>query len=102
MHPENGHSLQSPYGYRATNHHRHFAGYGFTWGFIAAATAGLFALGMAFHDAEHLSAIFGLVIYLCVFLWSFAARSLGRVWAVLLGGGAAMAIAASLIQRHLI
>lgn len=79
-----------------------FAGYGFTWGFIAAATAGLFALGMAFHDAEHLSAIFGLVIYLCAFLWSFAARSLGRVWAVLVGGGAAMAIAASLLQRHLI
>ncbi|WP_417284686.1 iron uptake protein [Comamonas sp.] len=79
-----------------------FAGYGFTWGFIAGATAGLFALGMAFHDAEHLSAILGLVVYLCAFLWAFSARSLGRVWAVLVGGGAAMAIAASLLQRHLI
>lgn len=79
-----------------------FAGYGFTWGFIAVATAGLFALGMAFHDAEHLSAILGLLIYLCAFLWAFAARSLGRVWAVLLGGGVVMAIAASLLQRNLI
>lgn len=79
-----------------------FAGYGFTWGFIAVATAGLFALGMAFHDAEHLSAILGFLIYLCAFLWAFVDRNLGRVWATLVGGGAVMAITASLLQHHLI
>ncbi|CAM4286754.1 Iron uptake protein [Comamonas aquatilis] len=79
-----------------------FAGYGFTWGFIALTTAVLFALGMAFHDAEHLSAILGLLIYLCAFLWAFAVRSLGRVWAVLVGSGAVMGIAASLLQHNLI
>ena len=78
-----------------------FMGYGFTWGFIAFGTAGMFALGMEFHDAEHLSAILGFLIYLTAFLWAFAARHLGRVWLVLAGGGALMAIAASLLQARL-
>lgn len=77
-------------------------GYAFTWGFIAVGTAGMFALGMEFHDAEHLSAMLGFLVYLCVFLWAFSARSLARVCIVLAGGGALMAIAASLLQRALL
>lgn len=77
-------------------------GYAFTWGFIALGVAGLFAAGMEFHDAENLSSILGLLVFLVVFLWAFAARGLPRVWLVLAGGGALMAGAASLVQHALI
>lgn len=73
-------------------------GYAFTWGFMASAVAALFAAGMDLHDAESLAAILGFLVFPTVFLWAFAARSLLRVWAVLAGGGAVMAGAASLLQ----
>ncbi|WP_114393495.1 iron uptake protein [Oleisolibacter albus] len=76
-------------------------GYAFTWGFIAFGMASLFALGMPFHDAEHLTAIIGVAVYLALLLWAFAARSLVRVWIVAAGGAGLMAGAASLIQNHL-
>ncbi len=77
-------------------------GYAFTWGLIALGMVSLFALGMEFHDAEQLSGIVGILFYLLVFLWAFAARSLRRVWAVLAGGGALMAGAAWLVQWGLV
>ena len=46
--------------------------------------------------------ILAFLVYVAVFLWAFAARSLVRVWVVLLGGGALMAGAASLIQLMLL
>lgn len=76
-------------------------GYAFTWGFIALGLASLFAAGMDFHDAEHLSAILGFLVFLGTFLWAFAGRSLARVWAVLAGGGLLMTGAASLVQHLL-
>ena len=76
-------------------------GYAFVWGFIAFGMAGLFALGMPFHDTEHLCAILGLIIYAIVFMWAFAARNLTKVWVVLLGGGALMAALGSMIQHQL-
>ena len=39
------------------------------------------------------------LIFLACFCWSYAAASLARVWAVLLGGGAAMTGAAWLLTR---
>ena len=77
-------------------------GYAFTWGVVAFTTALLFAAGMAFHDAEHLAYIVGLLVFLIAFLLSFAARSVPRVWLVLAGGGASMAAAASLLQQQLV
>ncbi len=77
-------------------------GYAFTWGVIAFATAGLFAAGMEFHDAEHLSYIIGLLVFLAAFLLAFAARSLPKVWLVLAGGGAVLAIGATLLQTQLV
>lgn len=77
-------------------------GYAFTWGFIALAIASLFAAGLDFHDAETLGTILGFVVFLVVFLWAFAARSVLRVWLVLAGGGALMAGAAWLVQRALL
>ncbi len=79
-----------------------FGGYVFTWGFIALSVVLLFAAGLDFHDAETLASILGLIAFLAVFLWSFAAASVARVWLVLAGGGALMAGAAWLVQRALV
>lgn len=79
-----------------------FGGYVFTWGAIALGVAVLFAAGMAFHDAEHLSGIVGLLIFLAAFMWAFAESSLVRVWTVLGAGGALMASAAALVQHLLL
>lgn len=77
-------------------------GYAFCWGFVALGLAGFYAAGMPFHDAEHLSAILGVLLFLTVFCWTFAARRVGRVWLVQLAGGASMAAAAALIQRAMV
>lgn len=77
-------------------------GYAFCWGFMALGLSGLYRAGMGFHDAEHLSSILGLLLYLIVFCWVFAARRVGQAWAVLLVGGAAMAGIASLTQRAML
>ena len=77
-------------------------GYAFTWGFIALVIVSLFAARLDFHDAETLGTILGFLVFLVVFLWAFAARSVVRVWAVLAGGGALMAGAAWLVQRALL
>ena len=60
------------------------------------------AAGMDYHDAEHLSYIVGMLVFLVVFLAAFAARNLLRVWLVLLGSGAVMTMAASLLQNQLV
>lgn len=77
-------------------------GYAFCWGFIALALAGLHALGMPFHDAEHLSAMLGLVLYVTAFCWAFLTSSLAWAWWTLAGGGALLAGAASLLQIALV
>lgn len=77
-------------------------GYAFCWGFIALTTASLFALGMAFHDAEILSAMLGLLLYVTCFIWAFSAPSVLRVSLVLFGGAGLMTVAASLIQHLLV
>ena len=77
-------------------------GYAFTWGFIALVIASLFAARLDFHDAETLATILGFLVFLVVFLWAFAARSVLRVWLVLAGGGALMAGVASLVQHVLL
>ena len=59
-----------------------FGGYAFTWGFIALGMAGLFALGMPFHDTEALGYILGFLLFMVMFLWAFAAASLTRVSSV--------------------
>lgn len=77
-------------------------GYAFCWGVIALCAAATFPLGAEFHDGETLGSILALILYPAAFLWAFAARSLWRVGAALVGGGALMAAAASLIQTNLI
>ena len=43
----------------------------------------------------------GMLLYLSAFLWAFAAPRLSRVWLVFAGGGALMAVLASLLQSQL-
>ncbi len=76
-------------------------GYAFCWGVIALCASGTFPLGAEFHDGETLGSILALLLYPAAFLWAFAAVSLWRVGAVLIGGGTLMAAAASLIQMNL-
>ncbi|WP_245785341.1 iron uptake protein [Paracidovorax wautersii] len=78
-----------------------FGGYAFCWGLIALCAALTFPLDAELHDGETLGSILALLIYPAVFLWAFAARSLWRVGAVTVGGGALMAVVASLIQMRL-
>lgn len=79
-----------------------FGAYIFAWGFIALGTAGLFALGMPFHDAEHLSSMLVFLVYLGAFLWAFIAKSMLRLWLLLAGGGGLMVAGASLLQHFLV
>ena len=76
-------------------------GYAFAWGMVAAATSLCVAAGMGFHDAEFLSSLFGVLAYLCAFLWAIAARRLWPVWLLLGGGGALLAGLASVVQAAL-
>ncbi|MBB4844024.1 hypothetical protein HNP55_002560 [Paucibacter oligotrophus] len=77
-------------------------GYAFCWGFIALSMAALYAAKMPFHDAEHLAAILGFLLFVAVFCWAFVTRSLARAWLLLAGGGVLMATAAQLVQQLLI
>lgn len=74
-------------------------GYAFTWGLIAFGMAALVAVDMEFHDAEHLTALIGFLVFLTIFLTAFGARNITRVWAVLLVGASVMAGAATLIKN---
>ena len=77
-------------------------GYGFAWGIVAAGASLMFAAGMDFHDAEFLASLFGVLAFLAVFLWTFAANSMVKVWVVFAGGAAVMTGAALAIQQLLV
>jgi hypothetical protein len=77
-------------------------GYAFAWGTVAAVTSLLFAAGMAFHDAEFLAAVAGLLAYLAAFLCTVATRRLALAWLVLPGAGALMTAIGSFVQSLLI
>lgn len=77
-------------------------GWLFTWGFTTLGIAALVALGMRYGEAQTLLFLLAFIVFLVVFLWAFAARSLPRVWLVLAGGGGAMTGAAWLLTRALV
>lgn len=77
-------------------------GYAFTWGFTSLVVAGQVALGVDFHEAEMGVMLIAFLVFLCAFLWSFAAGRIGIVWAVLVGGGAVMTVLALALQRVLL
>lgn len=76
--------------------------YVFTWGLTALGVAGLVALGVDFHEAEMTLILLAFLVFLPLFLWSFASPRQGRVMALLFGGAALMTAAAWAIQRVLL
>lgn len=77
-------------------------GWGFCWGFASLGMAIQSMFDVSFHDAEHGVMLIVFLVYLVVFLWAFAARSLKLVWGVLAGGAALMTAGAWAIQLALI
>lgn len=77
-------------------------GYAFTWGFSSIGIAGLAALGVDFHEAETAVLMLAFLVFLAVFLWAFACRSVAHVWFVLAGGGALMTLSAWGIQQSML
>jgi hypothetical protein len=69
-------------------------GFAFTYGFVALATVAGFALGLPFFEAWSLTMMLAILVYLGAVLWGFVARRTIHVWAVLGGGGCAMAASA--------
>jgi hypothetical protein len=79
-----------------------FGAYAFTWGFAAAGVAALVGLGVEYHDAEMGVLMLAFLVFLGLFLWSFAAARIARVWAVLAGGAALLFTAAWALQRAIL
>lgn len=79
-----------------------FGGYAFTWGFSAFGITTLVAMGVDFHEAETGISIVAFLVYLMLFLWTFAAASMTRIWLVLAGGAVVMQLAATILQSKLI
>jgi hypothetical protein len=65
-------------------------GYAFVWGFTTLGVILGMRLGAAFGDALTATGLLAFLVFLGVFLWSFVARSVMRVWLVLAGGGVLM------------
>lgn len=76
-------------------------GYAFTWGFVTLGIALLMGAGLSYGDARTTAFLLAFLVFLVAFLWSFAARSLLRVWLVLAGGGGLMTASAWLLLRDL-
>lgn len=79
-----------------------FGCYAFVWGVVALGVAALNGLGVEYHAAEQAMMMLAFILYLALFLWTFAAASLWRVWLVLLPGSAVMLAAAWQLQRMII
>ncbi|MBD3736661.1 MAG: iron uptake protein [Pseudomonas balearica] len=79
-----------------------FGSYAFVWGVVALGVAALNGVGVDYHSAEQAMMMLAFVLYLALFLWTFAAASLWRVWLVLALGSVLMLAAAWQLQRMII
>lgn len=77
-------------------------GYAFIWGFLSAGTTASVAAGIEYEEAYTGFTLLAFLVYLALFLWSFADRSLLRVVTILFGGGALMTAAAWALQNQLL
>lgn len=62
----------------------------FTLGLVSMGTLLMVRAGVGYADARTLMYLLSALLFLIAFLWTFAARRMGRVWAVLGGGGIAL------------
>lgn len=72
--------------------------YAFVWGVVAFGIA-VGVRAMPYDEAQTLGYLLAFPVLLVGFCWAFAARSLMRVWSVLVGGGALLTLAAWLLTR---
>ena len=77
-------------------------GYAFTWGFTALGIAVMVAMGIDFHEAETGMSLVAFLVFLGLFLWTFATASMIRVWLVLAVGATLMMVIALLLQNSLL
>lgn len=77
-------------------------GYAFTWGFSVLGITSLVALGIDFHEAETGLSLIAFLVFLGLFLWAFAAKSMIRVWLLLAGGAAIMMLIGTVLQNSLL
>jgi hypothetical protein len=76
-------------------------GWSFVWGFVTLSIAAQVALGQPYNEAHTASMLLAFLVFLVVFCWAYAATSLARVWAVLVGGALLMTGAGWLLQSFL-
>lgn len=79
-----------------------FGCYAFVWGVVALGVAALNGVGVEYHAAEQAMMILAFILYMVLFLWTFAAASLWRVCLVLALGSVLMLAAAWQLQRMII
>lgn len=77
-------------------------GYAFTWAITTLGVAAMVAMGIDFHEAETGMSLIAFLVFLSLFLWTFAAASMIRVWLVLAGGATLMMAMALLLQNSLL
>lgn len=77
-------------------------GWFFVWGFSTLVITSLVALGQAYEEAYTANSLLAFLVFLGIFLWSFATPNLMHLWALLIGGGAIMTMAAWVLQHSLI
>ena len=76
--------------------------FAFTWGFVALGVAGLVALGVDYHEAEVSLMLLAVLVFLPLFLWSFASPRQAWVTALLFGSAGAMTAIAWTLQRAML
>ena len=73
----------------------------FVWGFTTLVIALGLVSGAEYDEVNMLAYLLAFLVFLGALLWAFAAKSLAKVWAVLVGSGAAMTSVAWLVTRSL-
>ncbi|MEE2729358.1 MAG: iron uptake protein [Pseudomonadota bacterium] len=73
--------------------------YVFSWFFAAAGLAALCLAGVDFHDAEKTMMMLAPLVYLGMFLWAFADRSLARVCILIVVGSIILAWVARALEN---
>lgn len=76
--------------------------FAFTWGLVALGVAGLVALGVGYHEAEVAMMLLAFLVFLPLFLWSFASPRQERVLLLLFGGAVLMIASAWALQHALL
>lgn len=76
--------------------------YVFLWGLLTSGITMSAAAGMEYEEAYTAFRLLAFLLFPLLFLWTFAARKLVQVGAILFGGGAVMTMLAWVLQNQLL